>query len=359
MIQARRLLLTAAVVLAGIAGASPEIRAHGVGSSYAQLTLVPRRLDVAFLVAVEEIARHFPAVDGAPKGASSVPLESSIPVAAEFIRHHVVVSADGTPLVLQPLQAAPYASGTYVRFSARHPLEHAPQSLAVSAGPAFFERLGPQHVMLVEMTVEGRRQDAAVIADRPDAALTTGYRPPLAASAAFLRLGARHIFEGYDHVLFLVAVVLIGGTLGQLIAVVTAFTAAHTITLALAAFQIVSLPGRFIEGAIALSIAYVAFDNLVTAGPRHRWMLTFVFGLIHGFGLAGALAALDLPRSTLVPAVLSFNLGVEAAQIALMGVLFPVILWLAARPYRRAVVVAVSLVIFTLGVGWFVERTFF
>jgi hypothetical protein len=174
----------------------------------------------------------------------------------------------------------------------------------------------------------------------------------------FVKLGVEHIFLGYDHIMFLLALIVIGGRLRSLIKIVTAFTVAHSITLILAALQIVTLPPRVIESGIALSIAYVAAENFVVDQANHRWILTFMFGLVHGFGFANVLRDLGLPTRGLIPSLLAFNVGVEIGQICIVGVLFPVTLWIAQQTFRRKAVFVLSSVILFFGAAWFVERTF-
>jgi HupE / UreJ protein len=120
----------------------------------------------------------------------------------------------------------------------------------------------------------------------------------------------------------------------------------------------VVLPSRLVEGGIALTIAYVAFDNFFAATTAHRWVLTFCFGLVHGFGFANVLREMRMPASGLIPTLLSFNVGVEIGQVAIAAVLFPVTLWLAKQRFRRPVVLAASGVIFLIGVRWFIQRAF-
>ena len=163
----------------------------------------------------------------------------------------------------------------------------------------------------------------------------------------FFRLGVHHIASGYDHILFLLALILVapiaaGGRPGEphpvrpgllyLLKVVTAFTIAHSLTLALAALDVVRVPGRPVEAAIALSIAFVALENITGRGLSHRWWLVFGFGLVHGLGFARVLAETGLPPGLATPALVAFNLGVEAGQIAVVGLLYPVIHQLAGRP---------------------------
>ncbi len=161
-----------------------------------------------------------------------------------------------------------------------------------------------------------------------------------AAAWRFLRLGVEHIFTGYDHLAFLLALLLLGGKFLDLVKIVTSFTIAHSLTLALAALGIVHPPTRWVEALIAASIVAVAGENLwalrggqggsarVASALRHRWRVTFVFGLVHGFGFASALQELGLPRSALVAGLVSFNLGVELGQLTVVALAFPVLSWL-------------------------------
>lgn len=155
----------------------------------------------------------------------------------------------------------------------------------------------------------------------------------------FLLLGAEHIFTGYDHVLFLVVLLLAAGAAGasggirrglyQVLAIVTSFTVAHSITLVAAALEWVALPSRIVEPAIAATIIYVALENVVVTAPRHRWVLTFLFGLVHGFGFAHVLGEIGLPGQGLAVALACFNVGVELGQVIAVTLLFPVVYLLA------------------------------
>jgi HupE / UreJ protein len=172
----------------------------------------------------------------------------------------------------------------------------------------------------------------------------------------FVRMGVWHIFTGYDHLVFLLGVLLIGGSFKAMLKVVTSFTIAHSITLALAAFSIVNLPGRLVESGIALSIMYIAVENLFFKKFDRRWMITFFFGLVHGFGFAGALKEVNLSRQLLATALFSFNLGVEAGQLCIAAALLPAIVYLSRLPISALVVRVCSVMIFALGTFWFWMR---
>jgi len=184
----------------------------------------------------------------------------------------------------------------------------------------------------------------------------------LAVMQTFIPAGIHHILIGPDHILFLIGLLLLGGTWGALIKIVTAFTVGHSITLSLAALSIVMPPPRIIEPAIALSIVFVGTDNLVRGSGRDlRAWAALVFGLVHGFGFANVLREFGLPAEALGWSLFSFNFGVEIGQLAVV-VLVAASLGLIRRHSTVAgsrVAWAGSIVVIAAGAYWFVERVFF
>lgn len=172
----------------------------------------------------------------------------------------------------------------------------------------------------------------------------------------FFRLGVDHIWTGYDHLLFLVAVLLAGGGIRRLAAIVTSFTIAHTITLCAAATAVVRLPVAPVEIAIALSIVAVAMENILQRGADRRALVTFAFGLVHGFGFSSVLAETALPASGMVIPLLAFNLGVEAGQLAVVLVLVPLLTVALQSRYARRLQVVLSALVAVAGAAWAVER---
>jgi hypothetical protein len=199
--------------------------------------------------------------------------------------------------------------------------------------------------------------------------------PPHTGLGGFLAGGVRHIVGGLDHVLFLISLLLIAviqarprlearrfpATLRATAGIVTAFTVAHSLTLVASALGWVELPRRLVESVIAASILYVAIENVVRPDPRHRLVITFVFGLVHGLGIAAELAPALPPDGILVP-LLIFNLGVELGQLAIVVVALPLLLTLVRvlgpTAYRRHVVLGGALAIGALATFWLVERAF-
>jgi len=191
----------------------------------------------------------------------------------------------------------------------------------------------------------------------------TSSAPPvsrLATAWRYLTLGFTHIVPGgLDHVLFVLGIYLLSGRARAVLWQVSAFTVAHSITLGLSMYGLVSVPPRIVEPLIALSIAYVAIENIFRSELKSwRVALVFAFGLLHGMGFAGALKELGLPRSEFVTALLTFNAGVEAGQLAVIGAAFAIVGWHCANRawYRSRIVVPASVLIACTAVYWTIER---
>jgi len=221
-----------------------------------------------------------------------------------------------------------------------------------------------QHQTFVNVYEGGELRTQAILGNgRFDVEYFTGSRQGTwAVMRRFVPSGIHHILIGPDHVLFLVGLLLLGGTLRQLAVVVTGFTVAHSITLSLAALNVVTPPASVIEPAIALSIVYVGVDNLMVRGGRDvRVWIAFGFGFIHGFGFANVLREMDLPTRALGWSLFSFNVGVEIGQLLIVLPVAAALGLLRARSAgaARFVAVAGSVVVIAAGAYWFVQRVFF
>jgi hypothetical protein len=176
----------------------------------------------------------------------------------------------------------------------------------------------------------------------------------------FVLLGVEHIGTGYDHLLFLFALLVVTRSFRSALVVITAFTLAHSITLAVATFNLVQLPARYTEPLIAATIVYVGVENLVRRGDPHgRWMLTFAFGLIHGFGFASVLRDMGVGARAggVAMPLFSFNLGVELGQIAVAAIVLPILWQLRKREvFVQRGVAACSVIVALAGSYWFVQR---
>jgi hypothetical protein len=188
---------------------------------------------------------------------------------------------------------------------------------------------------------------AAVDIDRPAA---TGWFD-------FIKLGVRHILTGYDHLLFLLALLATARGFWSVVKIVTAFTLAHSITLTLAGLGFINVPDRIIEPLIAATIIWVAVENLLAAAPdRRRWMWSFGFGLVHGLGFAAALGELDLKGAALLRALVGFNAGVEIGQLIFVAIVLPVLTLLSQGRGARLTPRLASLAAAAIGTYWLLER---
>ena len=238
----------------------------------------------------------------------------------------------------------------------------------------------PIHQTFVNVYEDGELRHQAILdGNRTSVDYYAGsWQGAAAVLAVFVPSGIEHILIGPDHVLFLVGLLLLGGSMWQLVKIVTAFTIGHSITLSLAALNVLSPPASVIEPAIALSIVFVGADNLLVhrdsrkvdgespADPRGkrprdiRPLVAAVFGLIHGFGFASVLKAFGLPITALGWSLFSFNLGVEIGQLAIVLL----VAWLLATIRRRSetlghrLVVVGSVAVIAAGGYWFIERVF-
>ncbi len=184
----------------------------------------------------------------------------------------------------------------------------------------------------------------------------TESRPWIEAFAALVWIGVEHILFGLDHLLFLVALLMLPARPASLVATVTGFTIAHSLTLALAWFDLIAVPGRIVEALIALSIAVVAAENLFRKSGSRRWIEASLFGLVHGLGFYGSLKSLDLAGAGMVSRLAGFNLGVELGQLAIVAAaLVPLTLWWRQSWYRRSAI-GLSLVLIAVALYWTVER---
>jgi hypothetical protein len=235
--------------------------------------------------------------------------------------------------------------------------------------------LDPQHRGLLHFVESGASRSVIFGLDAPRQVVggdAAGWPRQL---AAYVREGVWHIWIGFDHILFLVSLLLpavlvrrdgkwrpapdFRSAFWDVFRIVTAFTVAHSITLTLAALELVALPSRLVESAIAASVVLAALNNLVPVVDRGRWLVAFAFGLVHGLGFAGALQDLGLPRGSLALSLAGFNIGVELGQLAIVAAFLPAAFALRRTfAYRRMILAGGSVAIVAIAALWLVERAF-
>jgi hypothetical protein len=332
-----------------------DAQAHTAGSTgYAVVTVYGQTIRYVLTLSVDVV-----------RAAAAVPADDFGGLAG-LVAQHVAIAANdtacaATPGTVQP--PSPTRPTTVVTLD--YACTTAPQTLSLTDN--MFDVFGPDHHTLVTVQWPERREQLLL---EPDNRGTRVRRAgdaaaPDAGSAqsspvAFFRLGVEHILTGYDHLLFLFALLLRGGRLRSLLGIVTAFTIAHSITLALAILGVVVIPPALVEPVIALSIAYVALENIVRErASSGRWLVSFVFGLVHGFGFAGALLELGLPPGGILDSLLFFNLGVEAGQAMVVAAMFPALLWFGRFAWERRAVTAISSAVFVAAMALAIDRVLF
>ncbi|MGI4847330.1 MAG: HupE/UreJ family protein [Janthinobacterium lividum] len=266
-----------------------------------------------------------------------------------------------------------HTDGTYVVLRFRAECAAIKDTLAI-AYRLFFD-IDPQHKGLLQLQYQDVSSTGIFSPDkaRQEFSLTRPSR--WTQFIDYCREGVWHIWIGFDHILFLLALLLpavmvrrehawqavreFKPAFSAVLKIVTAFTLAHSITLKLATLGVVSLPSRWVESTIAASVVIAALNNIVALFAERRWMMAFAFGLIHGFGFATVLTDLGLPQQALALALVGFNLGVEGGQLAIVGVFLPLAYLLRnSWFYRRIVLLGGSILITAMALVWLAERLF-
>ena len=334
--------------------------AHPVPFSYLDVHLDGRALTATLVVHIADLANDLKItpVEDLLKPEVVNPRASAM---TTMLTPRFAVRADGR--LLTPIWSnSPeiLAERQSLRFSLRYDLPSPAGTLQISAAMFPYD---PTHQTFLNVYEGGALTQAILDRGRPSFEYFAGSRQGVAAVIRkFVPAGVHHILIGPDHLLFLVGLLLLGGTIRQLLLVVTSFTLAHSLTLSLAALNIVTPPARIIEPAIALSIVYVGADNLLARGGRDvRAWIAFAFGFIHGFGFANVLREMDLPSRALGWSLFSFNVGVEIGQLLVVVAVASVLAALRSRSEMvgRRVAVAGSLVVIAAGAFWFIQRVFF
>jgi hypothetical protein len=340
------------LALALCAAAAPAC-AHTVGKGLATITVTGQTVQYHLLLALSATPQEFPGLQLTPTG-TAVEYQPLLTVIQEKLQ----LIADGqacspTPGTISP----PTQEGGTVSVELRFECTAAPRQLVIHDD--LFDVLGAGYHTIANIQWPGGSQQFVFLPQAREirVMLSAGSGTTTRGIGSFFALGVEHILTGYDHLLFLLALILRGGNLWSLLKIITAFTIAHSITLALAALNILLLPERLIEATIALSIAYVAAENVfLRKAVSHRWAVSFLFGLVHGFGFSNVLRELGLPKDGLLWALLNFNLGVEAGQAVAVLIAVPALIYLRRFKWEPRFVVGVSLVVLAVGLVLFVER---
>jgi hydrogenase/urease accessory protein HupE len=342
--------------------ACAPLSAHPVPFSYIDLRVQPSAAELSIVVHTFDVA-HDLKIQPPERLLEGDALAGKADALTKLLHDRLSLSAGGVAL-RNAAWSAPeaIADRQSIRVRVRYAL---PQPAGRFEVRTLMFPYDPQHKTFLNVYEDGAVTAQAILdKDRTAFEYFTGTTQGIrAVLRRFIPAGVHHILIGPDHLLFLVGLLLLGGTLKRLLLVVSAFTIAHSITLSLAALGIVMPPGNAIEPAIALSIVYVGADNLlVSAGGRDtRAWIAFAFGLIHGFGFANVLRDMDLPGRALGWTLFAFNVGVEIGQLVFVVLVASLLIWIRSRSETagRRLVFAGSLIVMLAGAFWFVQRVFF
>jgi len=341
---------------------SSSVYAHPVPFSYIDVRPGPGTLEITIVAHAFDLANDLK-LQPPERLFDPDTLNAQASAITKLLHDRVQLSADGEALKASTWsrpEAVPDRQS--IRMQARFELARPAGRIGVATLMFPYD---PQHKTFLNVYENGAVTAQAILdKDRRSFEYFAGTRQGAqAVLGRFIPAGIHHILIGWDHLLFLVGLLLLGGTIKQLLLVVTAFTIAHSITLSLAALGMVMPPVNAVEPAIALSIVYVGADNLlVSAGGRDtRAWVAFAFGLIHGFGFASVLREMDLPSRALGWTLFAFNAGVEIGQLVFVMLVAWLFVWIRSRSEAagRRLVFAGSIIVMLAGAFWFVERVFF
>ena len=350
--------MRAVVLLVCVLATARAVHAHPAPFSYLDVRLASSGIEGTLVLHDFDVAHelNLAAPDALLDAAT---LRQHTTTLTALVQARVTMNADGHDLVWDITGVRALADRTAVEVAYRVPFNGSIGHLVIHAALFPYD---PTHQTFVNIYDNDTLAHQHVLsAGRPTMEYYTGGRQgAFAVFSAFTRAGIHHIAIGPDHILFIVGLLLLGGSVLRLLGIVSAFTVGHSITLSLAVLNIVTPPARIVEPAIALSIVYVGADNLLsTQGARdvRAWIALF-FGLVHGFGFASVLREIGLPSRALGISLFSFNLGVEIGQAVIVVLVASLLALLRRRSPVRAgqFVTAASVFVTLAGAYWFVER---
>ena len=348
----------AVLLIAGSPAASAHVReSTGYSSIRGEGATVRYSLSLEYGLLSRLVDLGPGALDAPDDGARARALDDGRPALAEYLGERVRVLLDGA--VCQPsLRAArpterdeiPYAQMELAFACPGESGEYRVEYAVFSAKDAVVD----SHTNMVEYSLGGH--DGRVVLDSGTREFTVGQGSVVDSSLRFGEMGVEHLLSGLDHVLFVIALLIGAGSLRQMVGTLSMFTVAHSLTLAAALLGWLHVPGEIVEPLIALSIAFVALENLV--GTRGRLPVVFLFGLLHGLGFAGALQITDRVDGSLLLSLFSFNVGIEVGQLLLVLVGFPLILLARRTRFSVPVLHGATTLVAATGLFWFIERFF-
>ncbi len=370
--------LTSLCVMAGLWFGASQAWSHSSSNSFIDIRQESAQLTIRVDLPLRDLDLRFDFDQDRTPGVSWQEIKSQRATIEQWLRNGLTLSSEKKVCEIGPLDwaIAQYGEENYLSLIGQIGCKESAPVTSLSVRYELFFDQDTLHRGLLKATLQDTPMSAVLSPDRSKAELDPSKAGFLWTLATYLIEGIWHIWIGADHILFLLSLLLPCVFLRQtktighwqpipklkpavlnVLAVVTAFTVAHSITLGLTVLEIIQPPEGIVEPIIAASVVVAALGNLTKRLIHLRWQIAFGFGLIHGFGFASVLAELGLPSNQLIAALLGFNLGVELGQLAIVAVFFPVAWTLRATAlYRWGFVVAGSLAIAAIAAYWFIDR---
>ncbi len=369
--RARLLLACARWVIVAASWGNVCVQAHDPGISTAQVQLFPDRVELVTGFAPADAEMLLPVAARTGEPWNDIQFESTRD-ALQLVAPRLWEVQAGIEMLPVRLVRVELSSGDALNFHQEFLRPDVPMVVLRARSIAGLPPGHRQFVIVMDSrgsTITKKLlsvRDSTIEVPLGTQAVAASAESPAASGAptfwGFVLLGVEHIWTGYDHLLFLLALLVVCRTFRSSVAIISFFTIAHSLTLALATVNLVHLPGKLVEPLIALSIVFVGAENLWRRGvePRGRWFVTFTFGLIHGFGFASVLRDLGVGRGGegIAMPLVAFNLGVEAGQLAVAAIVLP-LFWQAQKTklFLRTAVPAISAIVALAGLYWLAQRT--
>lgn len=362
------LVTLAALLATGLARPAPAAAHDATSNAYVEVTgdgaRAEARLDLEYDLLMKSAWLYADAYDAKDRGEQLRRLKTHADAVTEYVTGRFAVTRDGTPCTPRRAGDADVRSrGTrpFAVLTLAYDCAGGGDGGTYTVSSALFpdaESFVHSTRTIVHYDIAGQRGSQVLTAAEPT--LETGGPHESHQIAEFFLLGTEHLLFGLDHILFLLALLIGARGLRDIVGMATAFTAAHSITFLLAATGVVNVPGRIVEPVIAASIAVVALANIFLRDhegtQRRRLPVVFLFGLVHGLGFAGALGIEESWSWELLLSLLSFNIGIEAVQLGIIAVVFPLLALLRRAPAHRWALPALTVPIALISLYWFWDR---
>ena len=331
--------------------------AHDISASFLDLNLEDGTLAIRYRLPVPEMDLMFLLDQNLDGRYDRGEIQQALGQLQEYVNQKLSLQINALPVLFEPQDFAVWGDEQdhlFVDFVKALPMAEPVEQIRIES--QLFQELISNHKTMVAIHSGQQASQYALDASNRVGLWQADHANRVAHFVRFLKLGIEHIFTGYDHILFLVGLLLIGSSLLEVVKIVTSFTVAHSLTLGLAVLGHADPNPTLVEVGIAFSIAYIGMENLMKKPMTRRWHITFFFGLVHGFGFAHILREMNLSSAQLASSLFSFNLGVELGQVAIVTLIFPMLKGIHHLSWHHLFLKGASATVLGFGVFWFFQR---